>query len=35
MKYEDTLLNMGLSERAYKKAKKLAINNLKTIIFKS
>lgn len=35
MKYEDILLNMGLSERAYKKAKKLAINNLKTIIFKS
>ena len=35
MKYEDILLNMGLSERAYKKAKKLAINNLRTIIFKS
>lgn len=34
MSYEDILLKMGLSEQAYKKAKRLAINNLRTIIFK-
>ena len=34
MSYEEIMLKMGFSEHAYKKAKRLAIINLRTIIFK-